>query len=820
MKRRYIFLIFIQVFIMICSTNVAFTDQDAENKSRLLDEAKKRLNQKQEELNALESAVKEAERLTKSSITIDPPQKNGIDEIRKRYNNLDNNIKRAQELVKRAQEARSPMEAQILLQEVLVKTEVMKSIKLPNADDLLKEIKEVERRSGKAVAGPNIEDIKSGGLHAFGQDGIAPSDGTVLVPGSKIPMPDKVPDAVKEEYSQVYNAMKDHEKKLQDIQNKLDKLSEKPSGKDRDMEIYKLKQKRSEISSQIAHDKYRITNLIGPSIQPRPGGILFSRDMASKLAMNLSIRAVNYDTKTGTLTVAGEEHTHGLDPDFLATTLRLVFDERPYRYSHPYFSLEPISNEPWGERGGEMWDEFYRDVDRRVEPRLNGSPYYLLGFPCANRKNFIPWELLMNSSMAYDRISRWCPGTSIPSNLDAMSGRYWTIKKTAPKFKASDGNEYYLLGSLEQIFPDTYSDIQDHIVLTAKLEFGPEWLRETHVGEVLYIADAAIKEIYSPLSFHRGRLSRVMGLPRQVPFQVYKEEGDPQNFLGRWWLQPAGEAGQEGTFLDLSAVHAELRRVRGWLGKKDMPQLPLQEQTRHLVKDVNSRFDEYAKAITEWSQLTEIFRAYVLAVWLKEKAPGLGRRLLEVLPEPQRPREPLPRFYHKQVALFSKPPSIENRGSGAYSWTSYGIGTRVGGVSVSLDDVGWKGLTDRGRDLKALLSSSSATEPVTKIQGLTVYRFLLPQEPAKPPEPPSPRPKPDMPEDQIEVKLPSRYDLSRAEEELIAQYKSLRAANVYKLGGLPGWMRRTIPAGGLFLLCLTNFALLFLVDRHHAMRRV
>jgi hypothetical protein len=60
------------------------------------------------------------------------------------------------------------------------------------------------------------------------------------------------------------------------------------------------------------------------------------------------------------------------------------------------------------------------------------------------------------------------------------------------------------------------------------------------------------------------------------------------------------------------------------------------------VAEVNRHFNAYAVEFPEWEGLRQVFRAYVLAVWLRKHDPAMGRRLMAQLPPPRPPDRPLP----------------------------------------------------------------------------------------------------------------------------------------------------------------------------------
>lgn len=388
---------------------------------------------------------------------------------------------------------------------------------------------------------------------------------------------------------------------------------------------------------------------------PKPGGILLSPDAAGKLGDGLTIDKVEYVPGSGQVKVTGKTSVMGLDADLLATTLRLAFTSTEI----PYFSLDP--HELWGDE----WEETRRKIGRELSDRLGSDPAFAASF---QRFGF--------------------------------------------EVKDVDGH-VQRLAHLDRLNPKVAAEISERSPMNMDLVFRPKWLRRTRLGEMLFIADQSIKELWRGASVWSMGPSRALRVGTHVAPMLWSEP-DPSkamleellhrsidtSSLTRWWFTPGGSIAESGNVLDLSQVQPILQTERvGGSGKatevfdvgngrtatrelvfdpfaavvtyKDDP------WSKAVVEEVNHHFDDYAQEIPEWEGLRQVFRAYVFAVWLVQHDPVMGRRLLAQLPSPRPPNKPLPAFWPDPQVLV-----VQMSDNGEYELGRTGI---IGGVGFESD---------------------------------------------------------------------------------------------------------------------------------------
>lgn len=430
---------------------------------------------------------------------------------------------------------------------------------------------------------------------------------------------------------------------------------------------------------------------------PTPGGILFSRALASELVANLRIQGVTFDTARREIVVAGERTTERIDPDLLATGLRLGLEP-----DQPYFSLDPLAPETWAQE----WDR----LEDHVQARLERAPYLLQGYQCTRGQGPIPWALLAEPDGAR-RIARQCPGEAMPADLAPLRTVVDRLKRDAIRLRAIDG-EVYDFVTLDALDPELRADVGRRFRIQERLAMEPSWLRATRVGEVLYHADVALKELWMPFAQHDGVASRVLRVPDVTPFKVFRDPGTDQPLSEtqsqRWWFVPGAAAAGDDRFLDLSRVEPRLHIAVQDRGH-DAPGLSISPWDARVQRDVNHRFPEYAAAIPEWAELAHVFRAYVLALWLKEKAPELSAQLRQELPEPRPPTRPLPQLNSPLIVIAHKDPRIERDGDGLRWWVRT-PGIRLGGISFTRAELSWTRPGEPSAHLRAALASDGGAD--------------------------------------------------------------------------------------------------------------
>jgi hypothetical protein len=211
---------------------------------------------------------------------------------------------------------------------------------------------------------------------------------------------------------------------------------------------------------------------------------------------------------------------------------------------------------------------------------------------------------------------------------------------------AWDGQDYQL-NILDRLDPDLYKHLSSEFRIQEMLRFEPSWLRSTRLGEVLFRADIAIKELWLPVSVKGELSSRISVIPGAVRFHGGRHETEPGAY--RFWFVPGSKLSATQTIIDLSQVRPVLKVV-GTAGGKDLDR-SVPPWAAAIRDDVNNRFELYAHAVPEWATLSEVFRAYVFGAWLKKHDTTSFDRLLSLAPEPEPPSSSLPQIITPFIVL-------------------------------------------------------------------------------------------------------------------------------------------------------------------------
>jgi hypothetical protein len=369
-----------------------------------------------------------------------------------------------------------------------------------------------------------------------------------------------------------------------------------------------------------------------PEGLPQPGGILLGGAELERTVGKLAIRRVRIDEASGQALVEGAWAQDGVDLDLLATALRLVLETEEV----PFFSLDP---------------------EEKVLPEQIAQEE-------AHRKGLSRWlfEELPENARAFEHFRR--VSYEVPDENGAV-------------FRVA------AIQDLAEYLPE---DLHGFTHRRDKLVFRPEDLEvgdgrrwyQTRFGEILYEADRALKELWSGVTYNGKDPSRLLEVSGGIRPRIWTgaEEDDTRWDGHRFWFVPSGMARAGRQLLDLRDVRPRLR-IRGQLGTEDIISGGEDEATpgalvaarlggslleardpsltdwhHRTIEALWRDFDRYAEVLPSWGELREVFRAYVLARWLKERCPGFGEALLDELPVP-RPNvshlpgsTPMPRLFY------------------------------------------------------------------------------------------------------------------------------------------------------------------------------
>lgn len=343
----------------------------------------------------------------------------------------------------------------------------------------------------------------------------------------------------------------------------------------------------------------------------RPGGILLSSGKVALLAGQLSIKRVSLDRGKGILIVEGDRTKHGIDLDLLSTALRLVF-EGVY---DPYFSLELET----------PWDRDYKERETKFE-------------------NWVSEKLSGSKELRQKMI------------------------REGIRFTTFSGKDYYAIDA-KNLDTEIGQRAAKDVRTAKKLEIRPDWLMQTRMGEILFRADALLKS--HPFDGYTGqasphlKITGVPGLPVFTDFEglpgveiINGRETRP-NHSDRLWFMPSGTASGNSTELNLSDIHPVAKVIAQEFQNDTSGHVD--EGIQEYFEYINQNFDQFAEVVPWWGQLREIYRAYVLATWLKREVPQVAHLLLETLPPPQKPSQILPELYEPIKVILVNACFLEER---------------------------------------------------------------------------------------------------------------------------------------------------------------
>jgi len=386
-----------------------------------------------------------------------------------------------------------------------------------------------------------------------------------------------------------------------------------------DEQLEDLKRKAAALKPPPKPDAPARPAYVPPSpVQPaQPGGISLSIAAAMRMRLPATLQGVDYDK--GRLVLSGRtEAQSDMDAALLLTGMRAACEP-----GDPYFSLDPDGGAAWGQQTDQVFHEFW--------DRIRG------GLDIGGRDG---WQ---------NRLPLGFHVTTILASRDYAA--LW--RELSVKYPA----------------------------LRSRLVFRPLWLRDTRFGEILYNADVLLKELSTGAPvLGEARAQRVEGYvaadSRRVADILLSryEHGAPPPASGqqvRLWFDLFPQAGtaapprialrpsstsndpaaanlrrilaslgyerapaqgepsalaKDGDVIDLSTVYPQMFIRRHDLASgKDLP--GNDPDLDQLASDVNGRTAAYVNSYAELSALTNVFRAYLVAVSIVEKDRGTCDRV-------------------------------------------------------------------------------------------------------------------------------------------------------------------------------------------------
>jgi hypothetical protein len=374
-----------------------------------------------------------------------------------------------------------------------------------------------------------------------------------------------------------------------------------------------------------------------PTATSLPGGISLSRAAAQRMPLNFSIDGAN--VKNGRIVLSGQPASQGsIDAALFLTALRAACGPRD-----PYFSLDPDDMSLW-----------QAETDRASE-EFNAHLTKALGWQI--KKNFNPKT---PSILKFRTISA---RRDYPAQWTAIASKYPNLK--------------------------------------SRLVFGPEWLRETRFGEILYQADVLLKELAGGApTLHDAslRASKIddylSATTREAARNLLRQHHGQSNKSavpvgGRIWydLTESSETIVEkpSAFPDFRSPLAQMLAKRGLLpgtlaepaqlsiaragNALDLSQIFPKMYVRvrdprtgrdgtgyfpgvnEMAAEANRAPQRYALAYREYEALVQVFRAYVVAVHVKSSDSRVCQTLPPRLLDSERVAAPLPQYHPAELTI-------------------------------------------------------------------------------------------------------------------------------------------------------------------------
>jgi hypothetical protein len=371
-------------------------------------------------------------------------------------------------------------------------------------------------------------------------------------------------------------------------------------------------------------------NSAASAVRAQPGGISLSQAAAQRLPLNFILDGAFIDK--GRIILSGANNSRGgIDAALFLTALRAACQN-----SDPYFSLDADNLTSWLTETKQAADDLAEFV-----------------------KQDTAWNIRKNARQ------------NTPSIID-----FKTIS-------ASQAHPAFWQSILKK-YPD----------LRSRLVFRPDWLRQTRFGEILYTADVLLKELAggaSALGEARFRAAAISGYRSATErkaaigllFQYNGWTFDQPKSGGRVWydLTESSEAAA-GSPEVVPPADSELRRLldkRGLLttsvqqssaqrlsendGALDLSDVyprmyvrvfdPLTHRDtsarfpglNELVAQANATPEQYASVYKEYEALVGVFRAYIVAVRVKQAQPSACARLPNNLLDAEKATTILPQYH-------------------------------------------------------------------------------------------------------------------------------------------------------------------------------
>lgn len=417
---------------------------------------------------------------------------------------------------------------------------------------------------------------------------------------------------------------------------------------------------------------YPTTFSVGRSYS-NPGGISFTKIAAERMPLHLDVDGVDY--RDGRLIISGKRNSNQvLDAALVMTAFRAACEA-----GDPYFSLDPDNGQAWNTEGNRAAERLWSRVSKDIG---------------------------------------W--GTAVKADKRTLKSRSLSIRT--------------IWGRRD--YPQQWDSIvRDSPNFRSKLVFRPDWLRETRFGEILYKADVLLKELSSGVSILESGPLRAAKVDSYVPqvarsnakslFAGLREEKIQPQWRGRrLWFdiaspqeraaaasdglvirspaerdlfntlkerkvvaigssmpRPVHQVVKDGETLDLSNVYPTMFvRRHDLTSGMDLPDDdPIMNS---LSADINDNIEKYVSAYRELQALTEIVRAYVVAVHVVKGGNWICQRIRDIpLFDSEKVLQPLPQNHPSELMI-----SVERYafGTGTTVRTLSALATLIqGGVAIA-----------------------------------------------------------------------------------------------------------------------------------------
>lgn len=402
-----------------------------------------------------------------------------------------------------------------------------------------------------------------------------------------------------------------------------------------------------------------------------PGGISLNKAAAEKLNLNLDFDGAFF--ADGRIVLSGRPQTAGIDAALFLTSLRLACEP-----DDPYFSLDPDNGAAWWNEGQQLSKIIQDKLQPRLDPRKLTSKQTVAVRVFSARQEFgAEWvKLLSNYPDFKTRLvfrPQWLSQTRFGEILFKADVLLKELTSGMPTVRAEANLRAALI---DKYMPSDSRKVARSLLENVERDGKPgverPWRGNRLWFDLVAQADTSARSTQegdADAAFPPPRTSEGAALFSALRQRDYVAVGNADVTKASYVVENAGA-------LDLSQVYPKMfiRRF-DHASRKDLPghdpDLDL------LSADVNQRTERYATAYKELRELTDIFRAYIVAAKYVKRFPKACRDVNSVpMLAAEKTEKPLPEHYSSELYITVAAFRTSRR------WFSNSLQSINGGISL------------------------------------------------------------------------------------------------------------------------------------------